>query len=180
MSEPERISTTAEFFENVVKLDVQDFRENPTSIRRAVHACTSLLSLRDWLRNKKEQQAHTKLGDRQHATWVTPSETTSFVSYQPKLNAINEHIGIVTDLANASKHMVLDPDRPQNTSLYGQANTALQTSGGALGAAPLGADALAGPGRKELMVKIGDKYFPVLASVNSAFDSWVDLMKRNL
>jgi hypothetical protein len=50
---------------------------------------------------------------------------------------LDQRFAIVTDIANAAKHIILDQNRSR-TNLYGSANTEVQEiHGGHLGAAPL-------------------------------------------
>jgi hypothetical protein len=44
-----KIENTREFFDHVVCPDFNDFSTDRTNLRLAFHACTSLLSLRDWV-----------------------------------------------------------------------------------------------------------------------------------
>ncbi len=47
---PNKIDTPHDFFEHVVERDFEDFKGDAIDLRLAYHACTALLSLRDWIK----------------------------------------------------------------------------------------------------------------------------------
>jgi hypothetical protein len=106
-----KIDTPREYFENVVVPDVEDFLRDPTNLRYAYHTCVSLLSLRDWVVKAYHDR-----------TWSWESKPQGTITttrqLQQALNLIDDSFEIITDIANASKHMILDPTRRQ-TTLYG-------------------------------------------------------------
>jgi hypothetical protein len=176
----DKIETPREFFEHVVNLDAKDFLEMPTELRLAYHACTSLLSLRDWI-----YQSYNNRG----WTWSTHSQgnMTSIGELQRSLNAIDQVFGITTDIANATKHMILDPDRRQ-TSLYGAANLQIQTVTKVLGGSMLNTDMLGNfmlnqnptaVTSNRVRVQIGSVYYDVLSCVLLAKDIWSNLIEEN-
>lgn len=174
-----RIETPREYFDHVVTIDVNDLISYPLDIRRAYHACVSLLSLRDWI-----LQAYAN----QPWSWQTKTKGhLTKAQFQKALNAIDPTFTIVTDIANASKHMVLEPNKSQ-TNLWGSANVetiAVTTaSGGALiGSAPLGSFAFnqlpTVSTSDRIQVKIDANYFDVLTCVVKAREIWVTLLQEN-
>jgi hypothetical protein len=175
-----KIETPGEFFVHVVNPDVDEFINEPTDLRRAYHACTSLLSLRDWI---------VKSYFKQNWSWQNQSQSkiTTTGEIQKALNAIDKSFEITTDIANASKHMVLAPNRRQ-TELYGAANVAISTATTAVGGAALGAAMLNSAMLDEaptivitdrISVQIGSAHFDVLTCVVKARAIWDRLMGEN-
>ena len=167
---PTKIETPREFFDHVVRKDVDEFRSNATDLRLAYHACTSLLSLRDWIAHEHKKKSWTHSG-RLQSPFSTPN------NLRAALKNIDDRFGIVTDIANASKHMVLDPNRPRDTELWGNANTEVHFTG-YVGFAPLGAVPLGGSA-SVIMVKIGSHHHDVLDCVNAVHSIWEQLMIEN-
>lgn len=175
-----KIETPREFFDHVVNPDVDDFINGPTDLRRAYHACTSLLSLRDWI---------VKSYFKQNWSWQKQAQSriTTTGEIQKALNAIDKSFEITTDIANASKHMVLDPNRRQ-TELYGAANVEIRTATTAAGGSALGAAMLNSAMLNEaptivaterIRVQIGSVHFDVLSCVVKARAIWDSLMGEN-
>src|SRR2546423_436049 len=126
------LTTPREFLKDVVDVDVADFaRPSQAELRLAFHACTSLLSLRDWVAEAHE-------GKR----WTWRSTNKAPISKKTlivELIRIEGDFGVISDIANASKHMVLKPSRRQ-TDLYGASDVGLQVvMSSAYGGAPYGA-----------------------------------------
>ncbi|ODA67111.1 hypothetical protein A7A08_01857 [Methyloligella halotolerans] len=165
---PTRIETPQEFFDFVVIPDVRDFRMGP-DLRRAYHACTSLLSLRDWVYRKHRGRPWSDAGR-------SMNPFTSKAALQAALEQIDDQFSVITDVANASKHMVLEPGRGR-TNLYGAANTETR-SRGALGTVAIG-EAAIGESITEVWVKIDDRYVHVDVSIDRAFGVWQRLMEEN-
>jgi hypothetical protein len=166
-----RIENPREFFDNVVTPDFQDLNANRSDLRLAYHACTSLLSLRDWVccehRGKpwnaqgKAQAPFAKANDLQNA-----------------LKTLNSDFDIVTDIANASKHMVLDSKRSR-TPLWGNANTEVQQiHGGAIGSGPIGAAPIGGSSSR-IVVNINQTYHDVFGCIWAVYAAWDKLMQEN-
>ncbi|WP_334151571.1 hypothetical protein [Hyphomicrobium sp.] len=168
---PTSIKTPREFFDHLVEKDVTEFIKNPNDLRIAYHACTSLLSLRDWVVHEHANKPWAHSGTSQ----VLFSTTGGL---QSALEEIDRRFAIITDIANASKHMVLDPKRKQRTNLWGAANTAVMTIGGPVGAAPVGATPVAGS-VSSIMVEINHTYHCVLECVIAGRGIWRTLMTEN-
>jgi hypothetical protein len=175
-----KIETPREYFDHVVNLDVDDLVADPTDIRLAYHACISLLSLRDWILTEYRTQPW---------SWQTKAKghLKTKREFQKALNAIDNNFAIVTDIANASKHMVLEPDQSQ-TKLWGSANVEIKevtiARGGALfGSALLGTFAYNQPPTvytsDRIQVKIDAAYFDVLTCVTKVRSIWVTLLQEN-
>jgi len=175
-----KIETPREYFDNVVELDVKDFIDEPTDLRRAYHACISILSLRDWI---------VKTHNSKRWLWQTKDQglLKSKKQLQEALNVIDKSFEITTDIANASKHMVLEPDRRQ-TNLYGSANVEIMTvtssSAGALVGTAIPGGFLLNQAplvfsTNRIRVKIDSTYFDVLTCVVTARAIWVSLLQEN-
>ena len=168
---PIKIATPREFFDHVVEKDVSEFASQATDLRSAFHACISLLSLRDWIVHVYKNKHWTHSGTAQPII-------TGKRKFQQALNDIDVRCGIVTDIANASKHMVLDPSSGPNTNLWGNANTAVHFYGGPLGSAPLGVAPVGGT-ISVIKVKIDRNYHDVLDCARATHSIWKGLMKDN-
>ena len=175
-----KIETPRDFADHVVNLDIDDFIECPTDLRRAYHACTSLLSLRDWIVRSYYDR-----------DWfwqkVLQGQITTVGKMQEGLNTIDKSFEITTDIANASKHMVLDPNKRQ-TELYGAANVEIRTATTTAGGSALGAALLNSAMLNEaptivttdrIRAQIGSVYVDVLSCVVKARAIWDSLMDEN-
>jgi len=175
-----KIETPHELFDHVVTLDVNELLAAPTDIRRAYHACISLLSLRDWIFQKYANQPW---------SWQNKSQgqMKSKTQFQTALNTIEKSYEIVTDIANASKHMVLETNRSQ-TNLYGSENVEIVAVKTATGGAIIGGFMLNTVMFNQpptistsyrIQVKIDATYFDVLTCVVKANALWVSLLQEN-
>jgi len=97
---------------------------------------------------------------------------------QQELEALDKNFAITYDIANASKHMILDPKR-RRTNLWGAANAEVQqTYSGALGASPLGAGPI-GASSSRIVVKIDNQFHDVRACVIGVHAVWAKLISEN-
>jgi hypothetical protein len=80
------IETPAEFFRQVLEPDYQAFLDAPTDLRLAFHAAASLFHLRDW---------------------VAAAKGLDKGSLQLDLEARCKSFGVIRDVANAGKHLML-------------------------------------------------------------------------
>ena len=165
-----KIETPKEFLEHVVTPDVTDFRGCSTDLRAAYHACTSLLSLRDWVCEQYKRTSWAYKGN-------TKTPFINITALQNALNALDNSFAIVTDIANASKHMILDPRRSQ-TNLWGAANTEVKTTPGAISSAPISAGPISGSASR-IVVKIDQNSHDVRNCVDSVHDIWRELFVEN-
>jgi hypothetical protein len=112
-----------EFLRHVVDADMREFAApNQAELRLAHHACTSLFSLRDWV----YETYRGKVWTYRARQFPAISTKTKFLE---DLCAIESDFEIGSDIANASKHMVLDSGR-RLTELHGAANVHIQSHGG--------------------------------------------------
>lgn len=167
----DRIETPRQFFDFVVEDDVRDFLTDSLDLRAAYHACASLLSLRDWIFKVYNGKPWSSAG-------APLSPFTTIFQLQIALERLDSRVAILTDVANASEHMILDR-RKSRTNLYGSANTARQSihsgaiSGGAISAAPVS-------GASEyIAVKIDDKFHDVKDCVAAVHNLWRGLLAEN-
>jgi len=162
-----------DFLQQVVDPDVAECFSAP-AIRTAFHACTSLLSLRDWVHTSYQSTSW-------HFRNVAQRPFSSKSDLQKALEALEPAVAIVTDIANASKHMVLKPTMAR-TSLYGAANTTVTqtSSGGGIGGGPIGGAPIGGSVTIiGVSVDIGGSQFDVLGSVRSCHALWLGLFNDN-
>jgi len=167
-----RIEKPREFFDNVVTPDFQDLTANRSDLRLAYHACTSLLGLRDWVCHEHKSKPWSAQGKAQ-APFAGRNDL------QNALGALNSNFDIVTDIANASKHMVLDSKRSR-TALWGNANTEVQQiHGGAMASGPIAAAPIAGPPITRIVVKIDQTYHDVFGCISDVYMAYDQLMRDN-
>lgn len=164
------IETPKDFFGHIVTPDTSDFLTGEPNLRAAYHACNSLLSYRDWVFTA--YGGNTWLGE-----GVPQPAITSKRQFQTALEAIESAFSIVTDISNASKHMVLT-DGLKRTELYGNANTTVTIMSGGFGDGAFGEDAFAGDTRS-INVKIGGTFHDVRECVSKVFDAWTRLNAEN-
>jgi len=165
-----KIETPTEFFAHIVKSDVEEFLNHKPNLRAAYHACTSLLSYRDWVLTAHKGKPWSHVG-------ASLAPVTGKQKFQQALEVIEPSFAIVTDIANASKHMILDIGMAR-TPLWGNANTEIQILGGAIGSAPIGATAIGGSTRST-RVKIGSKFYDVRECVDKVYKAWILLNGEN-
>jgi hypothetical protein len=132
-----------------------------------------LLALRDWV---FETQKGT--------IWTFRSQQYGPLSGKTKfledLCTIEPDFEIVSDIANASKHMVLDTGR-RLTELYGAANVHVQSHGGSglLGFNALGGGAIGSVPTQTIFVQIGTAFHPVVEPANKVHGVWKELFAEN-
>jgi hypothetical protein len=163
-----------EFLRNVVDPDMADFASpNQAELRLAHHACTSLFSLRDWVYVTHRGK-----------TWTYRSRPFQPISSKKKfladLCAIESDFEIISDIANASKHMILDSGRGL-TDLYGAANVHIQLHGGSglLGFGALGGGAIGSMPTASVFVQIGTTFHHVLQCAQRVHGVWNELFAEN-
>jgi hypothetical protein len=173
-----KIETPREYFDHLVNLDVDDLIDRPTDIRLAYHACISLVSLRDWI-----LKAYANIP----WSWQTNHKySLNQKELHEALNGIRPNrepdmnFAIVSKIANASKHMVLQAGVSANVEV----KAATTARGGALfGGSPLGTFAPGQPSTvstsDRIQVKINTKYFDVLTCVVKVRAIWVALLQEN-
>ena len=106
-----KVETAAAFKRVVVDKDYQDYKSEPTNLRRAYHLALGLFHLRDWTFWEHS-------GDR---NWAHQNKG----AYQTYLEQQCQDFGYIRDLANAVKHAELDPKKKPSTQMVGLANTAI-------------------------------------------------------
>jgi hypothetical protein len=132
-----------------------------------------LFALRDWV-------FETHKG----TTWTFRSQQYRPLSGKTKfledLCAIESDFEIVSDIANASKHMVLNTDR-RLTELHGAANVHIQSHGGSglLGFGAWGGGAIGSVPTQTIFVQIGTAFHPVLERANKVHGVWKELFAEN-
>jgi hypothetical protein len=100
------VETLSEFRQQIMEPDYAAFREAPTDLRLAFHAATSLFQLRDW---------------------VASALSLGRYELQKKLEGRCKYFNVITDVANASKHLELDDRR--RTSMADAGDVRLQGIG---------------------------------------------------
>lgn len=166
-----RIETPREFFDHVVEVDVAECLRGEPDLRKAYHACISLFSLRDWI-------VETCKGRQWMSSGVAQPAIATKKQFLKSLVGLDGKFAIVTDIANASKHMMLEPGRGE-TTLYGAANTEIHTTGGMIAGGGIGFGPIAGSSASRIMVKIGNQFHDVKDCIISVGDLWRRLMTEN-
>jgi hypothetical protein len=152
------LQTPREFLDHIVGPDMADFSQpGQTELRLAFHACTSLLSLRDWVAEKHDC-SHWTYG----TTRFGPIDKSRLVTFQNDLATVEPNFKIIVDIANASKHMVLDTGR-RLTALHGAENVVITTDGST----------------QRVFVKNGTRFDDVLQCAESVHDAWRRLFAQN-
>lgn len=176
----DKIETPREFYQNVVAVDVLELRNTPDDLRLAYHACVSLLSLRDWVFTKSVGTSWQWMGTAQRPF-------TSKGDLQEQLEIIHHEFRIITDVANASKRLMLDKKR-KRTQAEGIANVHIQSTTAFAGGALLGTMGLNTAMLNEapkfvtedsVVINDGGKLYDVKMSVESTNNVWLGLITEN-
>lgn len=163
-----------DFLAAVVNPDMAAFAApGQAELRLAYHACTSLFSLRDWVYESHKNKPWTCRG-------TTYRAITGKTKFFEDLCSIEPDFEIVSDIANATKHMVLDTTR-RLTDLHGAANVHIRTIGGSglLGHGALGGGPLGSTSSTHVFVQIGTGFFDVLQAATKVHDLWKELITEN-
>ena len=176
-----KIENPREFFKHVVDVDVEEFKENPTDLRAAYHASISLVSLRDWVVKSHRDKVWTFAGVKR-GRFGTKEELQCQLK-STELGA-KEQFVIVTDIANAAKHMFLCQNKGKkrlqkiaDVNVPGLGEPSGRFSGVASGA-PAGA-LPAGSGFARLLVKIDGELHDVKECVMAVHAVWQRLFIEN-
>lgn len=167
---PDKIETPREFLDHIALLDVAQFESNSADLRLAFHACISLFSLRDWVFLTYNSTPWVSSGLRQ-------TQFNSKSDLQRSLNSIEREFTVVTDIANATKHMKLEPRKSQ-TNLWGSANVAIQSTTGNVAGTPVGMPSAPG-GNLRITVRIDTTDHDVSASISAVKKMWKALFAEN-
>jgi hypothetical protein len=176
----DRIDSPREFYGHVVAVDILEFENTPDDLRLAYHACVSLLSLRDWVEAAHKGKPWQWRGNPQ-TVWAGRKDL------QAILESIHDEFRIITDVANASKHLVLDKKR-RRTQAEGVANVHVQSTqsywGGALlGSMGINTTMLNQPPvvntEDSVVINDGGKLYDVKVSVESVNLIWLELFSEN-
>jgi hypothetical protein len=163
------ISSPQEFLRHVVEKDMKEFRGAGAELRVAYHACTSLFSLRDWVLQTHDGKNWTYRSNPQPQMSVKNKR-----AFYRQLCAIDSNYEIISDVANASKHMKLGTS-DRHTDMVAAANVHINilSSGGATAAAALG------PKTTRVYAHIGSKHYDVLVGAEAVYGVWLELFKEN-
>jgi hypothetical protein len=171
---PVGLKNPKEFLSHVVDQDMSAFgAPGQAELRLGYHACTSLLSLRDWVYEDQKNNVWTFRG----RTYPPIRSKTKFFQ---ELCGIESDFKIISDIANATKHMVLDTSR-RLTDLHGAANVHIQTIAGSglLGDGALGGGAIGSISSARVLVHIGAGFHDVLQSATKVHNLWRELFVEN-
>jgi hypothetical protein len=176
----DKIESPHDFYKHVVVVDILEFNNKADDLRLAYHVCISLLSLRDWVEVTYKGKAWQWNG-----TPRTPWSGRN--DLQSQLQSIHYEFGIITDVANASKHLKLDKSRSR-TKAEGIANVHVQSISTTLGGALLGAmgfnttmfsEAPEVVTEDSVVINDGGKLYDVRTSVESINLIWLKLFSEN-
>lgn len=168
------LKSPQEFLMHVVAPDMAAFAApNQAELRLAYHACTSLFSLRDWVFESHKNKPWTLNG-----TSYRP--ITGKAIFLEDLCKVEPAFEIVADIANATKHMVLDTTR-RLTDLHGAANVHIHTISGSglLGHGAISGGAIGSTSTTHVFVQIGSGFFDVLEAATKVHDLWKKLIAEN-
>ncbi len=155
-----KIETPREFFVHVVVPDVTDFASDHGNLRAGYHAAISLLSYRDWVLAAYGGRPWTYRG-------ASMAPVTTKAAFQQALEGIDRAFAIVREVANASKHMILE------------STISTMTFSGAYSGAPYSVLSYSS-GRKSYMhVKVDDAHHDVPMNVDLTYRLWIDLNAEN-
>src|SRR5277367_2051040 len=176
----DKIETPRDFYSHVVGVDLMEFRNKPDDLRLAYHACVSLLSLRDWI-----------YVNYVNAVWVWNGVTQPPFVYktdlQSSLEALCDDFRLITDVANASKHLTLDKKR-RRTQAEGVANVHVHTTTTYIGGATFGQFMFNVTTFNEppeivtedsVIIDDGGTLYDVMAAVESTSNVWAQLLTEN-
>jgi hypothetical protein len=157
------LQTPKEFLDHVVGPDMVDFSQpGQADLRVAFHACTSLLSLRDWVAAKYDGSQWAD-----GANTFGPIDKKTVVTFQNDLVAVEPNFQIIFDIANASKHMVLNTTR-RMTAPYGAESVAIITTSNSTGG-----------NTQRVVVEIATRVHDVLQCAESVHKAWKSLFAQN-
>jgi hypothetical protein len=173
-----KIETPRQFFDHVVDPDVSDFLAAQIDLRLGYHASISLWSLRDWV-------VWTHKGQHWSNNGKSKPVFNSNTDLQRALSEIDSRFDIISDLANAAKHLKLTKGW---TKLRGNANVAIITTNVISNTGQLGSQLL-NTGRfnqvgdvmteQWMAVDIDQGLFDVVDCVVSTHSIWRSLINEN-
>jgi hypothetical protein len=166
------LNSPREFLRHVVDPDMAIFAGNGPELRLAFHACNSLFALRDWVFEAHKGNTRTYQSRQFQAI-------SSKASFFRDLRGIDSNFGTVADIANASKHMVLDGRAV--TDVSSSANVHIQTHGGSglLGFGVLGGGAIGSVPTSRVFVEDGANLLDVLRCAQLVHGVWKELFDEN-
>jgi hypothetical protein len=164
------IETPSEFFEHIVTVDVLEFLNNQPNHRAAYHACTSLLSYRDWILTAYKGKVWVSAG-------TSNSALNTVKKFQGALERYQHSFAIVTDVANASKHMLLETGRAR-TKIRGNSSTVVMDGSGAFNTGVFNSVGF-NEALRHIKVKDGGEMRDVSSCVRDVYEAWRALNVEN-
>jgi hypothetical protein len=166
------LETPKEFLNHVVDVDMAEFSAaGQAELRLAYHACISLFSLRDWVSRAQHGKAWTYNG----TVHPVMEHDKPGVFYRELIN-IDPAFGVIADIANATKHMVLERGL---TSLYGAANVHVVVVSASSDGTTSSPSSSAAPSSMRVAVQIGSDFIDVLDQAKIVHDIWQKLFNEN-
>jgi len=150
------LARAVDFLRLVVEPDRYDAFQNPESIRHGFHFCVSLFSLRDWVFNEFATRPGWNYG-------------ASIREFQTYLELQNPEYAIISDIANAAKHLHLKHSYTKGVAgadhiaVFGSA----AISGSAISSMPT------------LEVVVGGKVYQLLFTAEQVLMMWQKLFVEN-
>ncbi len=120
-----QFNTAADFWSEMVVPDCADYRDDPTDLRRALHAANSLFHMHDWIFHSHENAVRSGFTFTDRNGTVHPVSKPS--EFATALEQQNADFGRIRGIANAGKHLQLLDIRPVANAPSHAANVALQT-----------------------------------------------------
>jgi hypothetical protein len=156
------IITAKEFMRDVVEPDYADARLNVESIRHAFHATVALFSLRDWVFS----EFFGKSG------WSYGNDLGAFQRY---LERQCPEFAIISDVANAAKHLELD--RSRSGQIQGARCVRVSGGSGFLGFGAIGGGPISSAPTIE--IEYANDRLPLLWIAEKVLEMWRRLFAAN-
>jgi hypothetical protein len=166
------ITTSQEFWAEMVIPDCEDYRKNVASLRHAFHSAISLFHLHDWIFTSHRNTVSTFQYSDKSSAKKRVKTASDFANY---LERSNTNFGLIRGVANSAKHLVLAYPSPIQNSPSNAANTQVQSTGfgvGLYGAEPFG-------GTPRVIIEGEPDNIEYLDVMNAVFKMWETLKKQH-
>ena len=160
------LTTSQDFWTEMVEPDCDDYRKNIASLRRAFHSASSLFHLHDWVFHTDQTivTTFTYLDPRSQTTKPV-KKPSHFANY---LEQTYPDFGLIRGVVNAAKHLVLTTPSPVQNSPSNAANTQVQSTG--YGVGPYGVGPYGGSPR--VVIEGQPNNLDYLNVMNNVFNMW--------
>lgn len=166
------LTTSQDFWTEMVEPDCDEYRKNIASLRYAFHSASSLFHLHDWIfyTDQSTVKTFTYLDKLQMTKPVT--KPSHFANH---LEQLNSNFGLIRGVANAAKHLVLTTPSPVQNSPSNAANTQVQSTG--YGVGPHGVGPYGGSPR--VVIQAQPDNLEYLDIMDDVFKMWLTLKAKH-